>query len=93
MEYSFEWDEEKSRENLGKHGISFLEATTVFRDPFAMLTFDPDLSWAESRYILLGFSIEGRLLVVSFTERPPKTRLISARRATRRERRIYEEEN
>lgn len=93
MEYSFDWDEEKARENFRKHGVSFLEATTVFRDPLAMLTFDPDHSWTESRYVLLGLSIEGRLLVVWYTERPPMTRLISARRATRRERRTYEEES
>jgi len=63
----------------------------VFGDPLAMLMADPDHSQDEERYLLLGMSIRRRLLVVSFAERPPLTRLISAREATRRERRQYEE--
>jgi len=63
----------------------------VFGDPLTMLMSDPDHSEDEERYLLLGVSLQGRLLVVSFAERPPKTRLISAREATRRERRQYEE--
>jgi uncharacterized DUF497 family protein len=63
----------------------------VFGDPLAMLMPDPDHSLEEERYPLLGVSLKGRLLVASFAERPPRTRLISAREATRRERRQYEE--
>ena len=63
----------------------------MFGDPLTMLMSDPDHSEDEERYLLLGVSLQGRLLVVSFAERPPKTRLISAREATRRERRQYEE--
>ena len=89
--YEFEWDPRKAEENLRKHGVSFEEACTVFADPLAMLTADPDHSAEEQRYILLGMSKRGSLLVVAFGERPPRTRLISARRAIRRERREYEE--
>jgi len=89
--YVFEWDPAKVKRNLGKHGVSFDEASTVFADPLALLMSDPDHSLAEERHILLGMSNRRRLLVVAFAERPPRTRLISARRATRRERRQYEE--
>jgi len=90
--YEFEWDPKKAAGNFRKHDVSFEEATTVFGDPLALLMDDPDHSQAEQRYVLLGVSNQGRLLVVAFAERPPRTRLISARRATRRERRRYEEE-
>lgn len=89
--YEFEWDPRKAEENLRKHGVSFEEACTAFADPLAMLAADPDHSAEEQRYILLGMSKRGSLLVVAFGERPPRTRLISARRAIRRERREYEE--
>ena len=92
MGYVFEWDPSKARVNARKHGVSFEEATTVFGDPQAMLMPDPDHSSNELRYLPLGFSARHRLLVVAFAERPPRTRLISARRATRRERKRYEEE-
>lgn len=92
MGYEFEWDPKKAAGNFRKHDVSFEEATTVFGDPLALLMDDPDHSQAEQRYVLLGVSNQGRLLVVAFAERPPRTRLISARRATRRERRRYEEE-
>ena len=91
MGYEFEWDPRKAAENLRKHGVSFEEASTVFADPLAMLKADPDHSLDEQRYILLGLSTRGSLLVVAFGERPPRTRLISARRAVRHERREYEE--
>ena len=91
MGYEFEWDPEKAASNLRDHKVSFDEASTVFGDPLAMLMADPDHSEEEERYLLLGASLQGRLLVVSFAERPPRTRLISAREATRRERRQYEE--
>ncbi len=89
--YEFEWDPAKAASNLKDHKVSFDEASTVFGDPLTMLVSDPDHSEEEERYLLLGVSVRGRLLVVSFAERPPKTRLISAREATRRERRQYEE--
>ena len=91
MSYEFEWDPTKAASNLKDHKVSFEEASTVFGDPLAMLMADPDHSEEEERYLLLGMSLRGRLLVVSFAERPPRTRLISAREATRHERRQYEE--
>ena len=91
MNYEFEWDLAKAASNLKDHNVSFDEASTVFGDPLAMLMADPDHSTDEESYLLLGLSLQGRLLVVSFAERPPRTRLISAREATRRERRQYEE--
>jgi uncharacterized protein len=93
MGYRFEWDAKKERANRAKHGVAFDEAMTAFGDPQALLEHDPDHSFAESRYLLLGQSKRGRLLVVSFTDRPPNTRIISARRATPRERAQYEEED
>ena len=92
MGYVFDWDPEKAESNLRKHGVSFEEASTVFGDPLALLMTDPDHSAKEERYVLLGISLRQRLLVVAFAERPPMTRIISARRATRTERRKYEEE-
>lgn len=91
MSYKFEWGPAKAASNLKDHKVSFEEASTVFGDPLAMLMTDPDHSEEEERYLLLGMSLRGRLLVVSFAERPPRTRLISAREATRHERRQYEE--
>ena len=91
MSYKFDWDPAKAASNLKDHKVSFEEASTVFGDPLAMLMADPDHSEEEERYLLLGMSLRGRLLVVSFAERPPRTRLISAREATRHERRQYEE--
>lgn len=93
MGYVFEWDSEKARRNVRKHGVTFHEASTVFGDPLAILMLDPDHSEAEQRYVLLGMSNRRRLVVVAFAERPPRTRLISARRAIRQERRRYEEES
>lgn len=92
MGYSFEWDPRKAAANARKHGVTFDEATTVFGDPQALLVADPDHSLDEMRYLLLGLSTRHQLLVVAFVERPPRTRIISARRATRHERRRYEEE-
>ena len=91
MSYEFEWNADKAAANHRKHGISFHEASTVFADPLAMLMPDPDHSRGEERYLLLGASAVGRLLVVSHTERPPRTRIISARPATRNERTQYEQ--
>ena len=91
MAYLFEWDPVKAAENLADHGVTFDEASNVFADPLSLLMGDPDHSDDEDRYLLLGMSVQQRLLVVAFTDRPPRTRIISARRATRRERRRYEE--
>jgi hypothetical protein len=90
--YNFEWDAEKAKANLTKHGVSFAEAVTVFGDPLSMNMPDPDHSEGEHRFIVLGLSDRYRLLVVSYTDRPPRTRIISARLATRHERKQYEEE-
>ena len=87
----FEWNTEKAKVNLNKHGVSFDEAETVFNDPLFVIFADPDHSTDEDRFIVMGESEKNRLLVVSYTERPP-TRLISARKATRKERKRYEED-
>jgi uncharacterized protein len=88
--YVFEWDAAKATENAKKHAVRFDEASTVFGDPLGLLMPDPDHSEGEERYLLLGMSAQQRLLVVAFAKRPPRTRLISARQATRQERRRYE---
>ena len=92
MGYIFEWDPVKAETNVRKHAVTFDEASTVFGDPLNLLMADPDHSRDEQRYLLLGMSNRRRLLAVAFAERPPQTRLISVRRATRQERRRYEEE-
>jgi hypothetical protein len=92
MDLRFEWDETKAETNLSKHGVSFQEALTVFLDPLARIFDDEFHSVDELREIIVGHSIDGRLLLVSFTEREiGLVRIISARRATRRERNDYEE--
>jgi len=88
----FEWDGRKANDNLARHGVSFGEALTVFGDPLGRITDDPRHSEAEERFVLLGQSAQRRMLVVMFTERGDAIRLISARRAARRERRRYEED-
>ena len=90
---NFEWDEEKSRSNYVKHGVTFDEACTVFADPLALFIADPDHSAPnDERFILLGESASPRLVVVVFVERDETTmRIISARKATPSERRRYEE--
>ena len=93
MAYIFEWDPRKATENLTKHGISFREALTVFGDPLSILLADPSHENSERRYLLLGESVRGRLLVVAHADRPPRTRIISARTPTRREQQTYEEES
>lgn len=92
MGYIFEWDPVKAAANAKKHGVTFDEASTVFGDPLNLLMSDPDHSLDEERYLVLGMSNRRGLLVLAFAERPPWTRIISARRATRQERRQYEEE-
>ena len=88
----FEWDEEKAAANLAKHKVSFDEAKTVFDDPLYVDFYDPDHSHKEHRYPIVGESQQGRLLIVSYTERRDTTRLISARELTSTERKAYEED-
>lgn len=89
---SFEWDEEKAGTNLEKHEVSLEEAQTVFDDPLYVDFYDPEHSFEEHRYIILGVSSLGRLLLVSYTERGGIIRLISSREPTPAERRDYEED-
>jgi len=87
----FEWDNEKAAANLRKHRVSFEEASSVFGDPLAVTFRDPDHSIGEIRWLTFGVSRSAVLLVVSHTQRGKRVRLISARRAIRAERKIYEE--
>jgi uncharacterized protein len=91
MKMFFEWDAEKSRQNLRKHRVSFDEAQTVFTDEYSITISDVEHSSLEERLIIIGASHQKRLLVVSYTERNGLIRLISARKATPRERHTYEE--
>lgn len=91
MELIFEWDEEKAKANLKRHKVSFEEAKTVFNDPFLLTFPDPEHSKGEQRYINIGVSSKGRVLIAIHTEREGNTRLISCRKATPSERRTYEE--
>jgi uncharacterized DUF497 family protein len=91
MSLEFEWDEDKAASNRKKHQVSFEEAATVFADPLATIFDDEVHSEEEQREIIVGHSANRRLLLVCFTERARAIRIISARRATRRERRDYEE--
>ena len=87
----FEWDPRKAESNLRKHGVSFDEAASAFLDRLALSGPDPEHSAVESRYITFGMSRLGRLLAVSHTYRPAAIRIITARRMTRGERKLYEE--
>lgn len=86
----FEWDDDKAKSNLKKHSVSFEEAATIFNDPRIATISDPDHSEAEERFVSLGTSFIQRLLSVIHTERHERTRLISARKATKAERKSYE---
>lgn len=88
----FEWDEDKAAANLAKHGVSFDEALTTFDDPLAAIFDDAGHSAGESREILIGHSSRHRLVLVCFTERSERVRIISARPATRTERQDYEQD-
>ena len=89
---NFEWDEAKALANERKHGVAFQEARTVFGDVHALHRYDDTHSWDEERFIIIGTSAVRRVLTVVYVERVEETlRLISARAATRRERRMYEE--
>lgn len=87
----FEWDVDKALLNLKKHRVSFDEAKTVFGDPFAVTINDPLHSVGELRFIDIGRSRDGKILVVSYTQRSQKIRLINGRKATKTERKMYEE--
>jgi uncharacterized DUF497 family protein len=90
-EIRFSWDEEKARENLRKHGVFFEEASSAFADENARMKHDPEHSMEEDRFLLLGFSARWRVLVVchAYRRNDEVIRIISARRATRNERRQY----
>jgi uncharacterized DUF497 family protein len=88
----FDWDLDKAKRNINKHGVSFEEAKSVFDDPLFLVFVDHGHSLKEGRLIIIGESVQGNLLIVSYTERHQKVRLISARRATNKERKFYESE-
>ena len=91
MSLEFEWDPAKAEANWKKHGVALEEALTVFADPLARIFNDPDHSTDETREIIIGHSKKQRLLLVCFTERAGKVRIINARKATKREREGYEQ--
>jgi uncharacterized DUF497 family protein len=91
MALTFEWDEAKDLSNQKKHGISFDEEKTVFNDPRSITIADEVHSEEEERYIDIGISSRGRLIVVCYTEREPNIRIISSREATKSERKDYEQ--
>jgi len=86
----FEWDPKKAAENEYKHDVSFREAATVFHDPLGITVSDPDHSFTELRFLTVGLSERNRVLIVSYTERHRRLRIISARLLTRKERKAYE---
>ena len=86
-----EWDPKKAKSNLKKHGVSFEEAATALNDPMAATGADPDHSITEDRYVTFGVSEKGRLVVASHTEKDETIRIISARKASKGERELYEE--
>jgi uncharacterized DUF497 family protein len=90
MTTEFEWDDAKASGNRRKHGISFDEATSAFYDPLSVTIPDPDHSASEARFVLIGVTVTGRLVVVSHTDRGHRIRIINARRPTRLERVSYE---
>ena len=87
----FEWDPNKAKENLETHGVSFDEASTAFRDTLSLAIYDPLHSEEEDRFVLIGSSHRNRLLVIVHTERGDNIRLLSARNASKKERKQYEE--
>ncbi len=89
----FTWDRTKAAENVEKHGVDFREAATVFDDPLSTTFPDTDHSEGEHRFLILGMSALGRILVVSHTDTGDTIRIISARATTRRERKFYEEDD
>ena len=90
---NFEWDKDKAKINLRKHDISFNEAKTVFEDTYSLTLDDPTHSILEDRFLTIGYSSQNRLLLVVHAERQGNIRIISARRVTKHERKIYEQSN
>jgi len=88
----FAWDRDKAAANLRKHGVDFEDAASAFADPLSITIPDPDHSTGEERWLLIGLSAAGQLLVVAHTDRNNEIRIISARQATRTERQTYEED-
>jgi hypothetical protein len=86
----FEWDPDKDEANRKKHGVSFREASTVFDDPLARTVLDPRHSEGEFRFVTIGYTLAGRLIVIAHTDREERTRIITAREAKPSERRNYE---
>lgn len=91
MGLHFDWDPAKASQNERKHQVSFQEAASVFADSWSATIVDPDHSQDEERYLIIGYSNQRRLLIVSYTERGTTIRIISARRLTAAEREQYEE--
>jgi uncharacterized protein len=89
VELEFEWDEQKAKTNQRKHGVSFEEAKSIFQDPFSITINDPLHSLNEERFVDIGISTKLRLLVVVYTQRGTKIRLISCRKASLQEEKIY----
>ena len=93
MAVQFAWDPRKARANERRHGVAFVEAITAFHDPLSITIDDPLHSLDEERFLLIGLSTENRLIVIAHRDDGEEIRIISARRASRRERRTYEEES
>lgn len=93
MAMEFEWDPRKAAHNRKKHGVDFVEAAMVFDDPLSITYPDPDHSRDEERFIIIGQSKFGRLLIVAHMDRADATRIISARPVTNREKKLYESES
>jgi uncharacterized DUF497 family protein len=89
----FIWNDDKALSNINKHSVSFEEATTVFTDPLSLTIPDPLHSYEEERFIVIGESIKNRMIVVVHTDLGDMIRIVSARLATKRERKIYESES
>ncbi len=87
----FEWDPDKAKKNMKVHGVSFDEASTSFKDALSLTIYDPLHSEDEDRMVLIGNSFKNRVLIIVHTERGDKIRIISARKATKKERKQYEE--
>ena len=92
IDKEFEWDDDKAASNAEKHGVSFAAARSVFRDPFAIELLDDRMDYGEKRYILFGIA-HGSVLVVMYTERQSRNRIISARKAEPNEQKFYYEQN
>ncbi len=91
MKPDFDWDREKEKKNISKHDVDFDEASSIFNDPIYITFLDEEHSTNEERYITIGLSSKGRLLLVAHTDRNNHIRIISARKATKNEERFYQE--